>query len=108
VFADRYSVFKLRQQSLRKVHLALVAHDLKAESVKDVVELLEFVYEHTRSPEAGTGGEEAQSCELRDLVITYAVCKAEILVASDDFCTMLQGEGELASDYAKALVKRLA
>jgi hypothetical protein len=73
------------------------------------LELVEYIYENSFTPEPKetTEGKTAgKGCKLRELVIAYAACQAEILVETQAFCIMLQSGGDLASDFAKALVKR--
>ena len=97
------------QLSLHRLHRDLIAYKLKPEAANEVVELVEYVYENSFTPEPKKTTEErtaGKGCELRDLVMAYAACQAETLVETQAICIMLQGGGDLASEFAKALLKR--
>ena len=56
---------------------------------------------------ANDDGTEGTGSELRDLVITYAACKAELLVKHKAFLEMLEEGGEAASAFALFMAKRM-
>ncbi|KUL82269.1 hypothetical protein ZTR_10761 [Talaromyces verruculosus] len=81
IFATKYLIEPLRQQSLATLH-----HDLL------ILDLLDFVYTNTgRSEPSGKS-------LIRDLVIHYVSCKMRILSDSEDFFAILDSDAEMGSD----------
>jgi hypothetical protein len=104
VFANMYLIESLKGLCLHKLLRDLEGFDVEADSAGEVAELLRYVYTNTSTNDDGTEG---TGSELRDLVITYAACKAELLVKNKAFLEMLEEGGEAASAFALFMAKRL-
>jgi hypothetical protein len=104
VFANMYMIESLKGLCLHKLLRDLEGFDVEADSAGEVAELLRYVYTNTSANDDGTEG---TGSELRDLVITYAACKAELLVKDKAFLEMLEEGGEAASAFALFMAKRL-
>jgi hypothetical protein len=104
VFANMYMIESLKGLCLHKLLRDLAEFDVEGDSAGEVAELLRYVYANTSANDDGTEG---TGSELRDLVITYAACKAEFLVKDKAFLEMLEEGGEAASAFAQFMAKRL-
>jgi hypothetical protein len=104
VFANMYMIESLKGLCLHKLLRDLVGFEVEGDSAGEVAELLRYVYANTSANDDGTEG---TGSELRDLVITYAACKAEFLVKDKAFLEMLEEGGEAASAFAQFIAKRL-
>ena len=94
----------LRDLCLHKLSRDLEAFDFSDDSAGEFAELFRYVYANTSGNDdetIGTGG------ELRDLVTTYAACKAEFLVENKAFLEALEEGGEGVSAFAVFIVKRI-
>jgi len=98
-FAHCYNIPRLEQLSLFKLHQELCNFLLDEQSAKVVVNTIEVAYANT--PDA----ESAREVPLRDLLLNYIVCYADNLVKVQEFRDLLRKGGDLASDFAGALVK---
>ena len=103
VFADMYMVQDLKDLCLLKLHRDILAYDLNEHGLDEVRDLLQHVYGNMVDDE---GNYQAGSKSLRDLVINYAACHAEVLVDDEGFEAMLEARGPLAWAFAKYVVKR--
>ena len=103
VFADQYLLQPLIDLCLHKLHRDLLEYDIEENGVQEIVDLLNYVYENTSSSEVAAGAR----WDLRDLVMTFAVCKAEMLVEDPAFGVLMESGTEVASDFARYIVKRL-
>lgn len=104
VFAECYDIAKLRQLSLYKLHRDLCAFDLGRDFSKAVADAIEYAYS-----EVSADGKEEKSApgqELRELLLAYAVCRADVLVDSEEFFDLLQRGSNFAGVFARAVVKR--
>jgi hypothetical protein len=104
VFATIYMIQSLRDLCLHKLSRDLEAFDFSDDSAGEFAELFRYVYANTSGNDdetIGTGG------ELRDLVTTYAACKAEFLVENKAFLEALEEGGEGVSAFAVFIVKRM-
>jgi len=104
IFANMYMIESLKGLCLHKLLRDLEGFDVESDSAGEVAELLRYVYTNTSANDDGTEG---TGSELRDLVITYAACKAELLVKDKAFLEMLEEGGEAASAFALFMAKRL-
>jgi hypothetical protein len=104
VFANMYMIESLKGLCLHKLLRDLAGFEVEGDSAGEVAELLRYVYANTSANDDGTEG---TGSELRDLVITYAACKAEFLVKDKAFLEMLEEGGEAASAFAQFMAKRL-
>jgi hypothetical protein len=104
VFANMYMIESLKGLCLHKLLRDLEGFDVEGDSAGEVAELVRYVYANTSANDDGTEG---TGSELRDLVITYAACKAEFLVKDKAFLEMLEEGGEAASAFAQFMAKRL-
>ena len=104
VFANMYMIESLKGLCLHKLLRDLAGFEVEGDSAGEVAELLRYVYANTSANDDGTEG---TGSELRDLVITYAACKAEFLVKDKAFLEMLEEGGEAASAFAQFIAKRL-
>lgn len=109
VFADRYDIQPLEELSIHKLHRDLVSFKLLPENIPELVALLEFTYANTM--ESDDDQENWQftttECRLKDLVIQYLVCNAELLQHLREFRNFLCKGGKIVDDYTCGLTKRL-
>lgn len=109
VFADRYDIRPLEDLSLYKLHRDLVSFKLLPDNISELVALLEFIYKNTM--ELDDDHENWQftttECPLKDLVIQYLVCNAELLQHRWEFRNFLCHGGKIVDDYTCGLMKRL-
>ena len=108
IFADIYDIPSLRALCLHKLHRDLLHFRLQDDSILDLVACIDYIYENT-TDEGGHVGEDSdvKSCDLRELVISFAACHAELLKESKNFQDLLYLGGNFVQDYICALVKRL-
>lgn len=92
VFATIYLVDALREQCLKSLHRDLSNFVLNRQTITNVLDLLEYTYDHTGRQEPGG------RCSLRTLVIHYISCEARTLVENTRFRRILDDHGEMASD----------
>jgi hypothetical protein len=104
VFADQYLVQPLKDLCIHKLHRDLLEYDIEVNGVAEIADLLAYTYNNTPPELDGKGS----GFELRDLVMTFAACKAEVLVDDAAFITMMEDGTEVSSAFARYLVKRLA
>lgn len=100
VFADTYSIEKLRVLSLQKLHKCLVNFTLFPERVTDVAMLLQYAYQHT--PECNSSRD-----DLRALLIGYVCCNLEHIRRNDVFKETLNAENASSVDLLELLLPRL-
>lgn len=105
VFAECYDIATLKQRSLFKVHRDLCAFHLGLGNATAFVDTIDFVYGNTAVVGRKEDSTQVKS-ELREVVLTYAVCYADVLVDAEDFLVLLQGGGDFAGDFARAVTKR--
>ncbi|KAK3067242.1 hypothetical protein LTR53_015999, partial [Teratosphaeriaceae sp. CCFEE 6253] len=99
-FADRYDVAGSRELALHKLHQTVINFTLYAERIRDVCELLCYVYENTADRlKAGD--------RLRKLVLEYVVCHIEKVYQDPVFTAALQQEGALSVDLVGRLTRLL-
>lgn len=99
VFATRYLIEPLRQQSLKSLHRDLCNFSLNRENTSHILGLLDFTYAHTGR------GEPGGKSSLRELVIHYTACEARTLGDDDRLMKLLDANAELGSDLVAKLVK---
>jgi hypothetical protein len=99
VFATLYLVDALREQCLKSLHRDLSNLTLNGRTITNVLDLLEYTYDHTGRQEPGG------RCSLRMLVIHYISCEARTLVENTRFRYILDDHGEMASDLVARLVE---
>ncbi|KAL5903135.1 hypothetical protein ACKVV7_011442 [Pyricularia oryzae] len=95
ILADRYDIPRLMDLSFNKLHQNLVEYNLSKQKPKDIVELLQFCYAEV-VPE-----------KLRQLVVHYAACNAEILWKSKEFQDLLEDYSNLGTAFIGSLLLRL-
>ena len=93
----------LKDLCLHKLHQDLLHYDIKEHGVEEIRDLLVYVYDNTSSANLGAGA----GWDLRDLVMIFAACKAEMLVEDVAFRLVLENGTEVASAFATYMVKRL-
>ncbi|KAL2370290.1 hypothetical protein RJZ57_005272 [Blastomyces gilchristii] len=99
VFATKYLVDTLRAKCLKSLHRDLCVFSLDKNTTSQILELIEFTYEHTSRDEPGGGSPH------RDLVVHYAACKARTLLYGDgELRSLLDWNAELGSDLVLKLV----
>jgi len=103
VFADKFLLQPLKDLCTHKLHRDLIEYDVKVSGVAEIADLFRYVYDNTYNELEITDGS-----ELRKLVMVFAVCKAKMLVEDCDFADLIQSGGEVARDFTRTLVKRLA
>jgi hypothetical protein len=104
VFATIYMIQSLKDLCLHKLSRDLEAFDFRDDLAGEFAALFRYVYVNT----SGNGDDSIGiGSELRDLVITYAACKAELLVENKAFLEALEEGGEGASAFAVLIVKRI-
>jgi hypothetical protein len=103
VFATIYMVQPLKELCLHKLSRDLEAFDFGNDFAGEFTELFRYVYVNTSGNDDATIG---TGSELRDLVVTYAVCKAEFLVENKAFLEALEEGGEGVLAFAVLLIKR--
>jgi hypothetical protein len=91
VFAEKYLIDNLRMLCLRKLHANLRDFDLTLQTSGLILEVLKFAY-------AQTERKESRDDELRMLIVHYAACKGEILKENPNLRSLLEADGEMASD----------
>jgi hypothetical protein len=104
VFATIYMIQSLKDLCLHKLSRDLEAFDFRDDFAGEFAELFRYVYMNTSGNDdeaIGTGS------ELRDLVVTYAACKAGFLVENKAFLEALEEGGEGASAFAVFITKRM-
>jgi hypothetical protein len=104
VFATIYMIQSLKDLCLHKLSRDLEAFDFGDDFTGEFAELFRYVYMNTSGNDDDTIG---TGDELRDLVITYAACKAEFLVENKAFLEALEEGGEGVSAFAVFIVKRI-
>jgi hypothetical protein len=98
IFATRYLVDTLREQSLKSLHRDLSGLSLSGQTIPYFLDLLEYTYEQT-------GRQEPGGCSLRDLVTHYVSCEVRTLIEITRFRQMLDEYGEMASELVVKLVQ---
>jgi hypothetical protein len=91
VFAEKYLIDNLRMLCLRKLHANLRGFDLTLQTSGLILEVLKFAY-------AQTERKESRDDELRMLIVHYVACKGEILKENPNLRSLLEADGEMASD----------
>lgn len=104
VFAECYDIATLKQLSLFKLHRDLCAFGLDPDSIAAFVDMIDFVYSNTAIVRNGSPTQ--SRCELREVVLAYAICYAHGLVDNEEFFNLLQAGGDFAGDFARAVTKR--
>lgn len=104
VFADKRCIKDLECMALYKLHRDLCAFSLSADNVSKVVELIEYVYDNTPSPDNGTIPPAHKS--LRGLMLAYVEELAHELIEYQEFKSMLMDIPELAVYGFARLAKR--
>jgi hypothetical protein len=82
----------------------LLEYDIENSGVAEITDLLAYVYNNGPPELDGRGS----GFDLRDLVMTFAACKAEKLVDGATFIAMMEDGTEVSSAFARYVVKRLA
>ncbi|CZT15361.1 uncharacterized protein RCC_01224 [Ramularia collo-cygni] len=100
VFADKYDISALRSLALHHLHKTLVSFTLYPEGVCNVAKLFRYVYHHTAE-------RDGKMDELRALVIEYAACYIEDMVANEVFQEVLRAENSASVDLIVMLLGRL-
>lgn len=95
ILADRYSITRLMNSSLRKLHVALVQLDLSDGTANDFIPLLQLCYREL-APE-----------RLKKLVVHYAACYVKILWTSKEFRELVEDVGSLSTALITSLLLRL-
>ncbi|KAL5903066.1 hypothetical protein ACKVV7_011374 [Pyricularia oryzae] len=95
VLGDRYDITRLMDLSFNKLHHALVEYDLSEHKLDGIVKLLRFCYA------------EAVPEKLRQLVVHYVSCNAEMLWKSEEFQELLEDYGNLGRAVIGSLLLRL-
>lgn len=95
VFADYYGVTELASLSIYGLHQALVAFDLRDDTLGDMDRLLRYVLEEPRPG------------RIVDLVNSYAACKINELWRSEDFRKLLMTQKELFEPVIGMVLDRL-
>jgi hypothetical protein len=99
IFATRYLVDSLREQSLKSLHRDLCDFNLSTQNMSHFLDLLQYTFEHTGRQEPGG------SSSLRRIVIDYTSCKAKVLIQSSRFRQILDMFGEIGSDLVAKIVQ---
>jgi hypothetical protein len=103
VMADRYLVPSLKALAIHKLHRDLVEYEVDIYGAGEVAELLQYTYANTTKVDNSEGTDN----ELRELVGSYAACKAKELLKDKVFRAMVKEGGEAALGFASFLAQRL-
>ena len=98
----QWDVQALRALCISKLWTNLGNFRLHEERIRDVVELLRFVYDNKHTKDRHNGKVD----ELRSLVSCYAACMMENLQGSEAFQELLVCNGELGRDLIEMLMVR--
>jgi hypothetical protein len=104
VFATIYMIQPLKELCLHKLSRDLEAFNFGNDFAGEFAELFRYVYVNTSGNDDATIG---TGSELRDLVVTYAIYKAEFLIENKAFLEVLEEGGEGVSAFAVLLIKRI-
>ncbi|KAI9042374.1 uncharacterized protein KD926_005669 [Aspergillus affinis] len=94
ILADRYNILSLADLVLQKLVVTLGDFKLCEDNISNVVELVQFVYEHTRADDA-----------LRTLVTTYIVSVLGQIGESSAFRELLVDGGDFVHDFWQSVWK---
>lgn len=94
VFADKWCIKHLERLALCNLHRDLCTFKLSAANVSRIVELIDYVYANTPSPDIR--GVPAAQKSLRELMVAYVEELAHELIEYHDFQSMLMDIPELA------------
>ncbi len=83
--------------ALRKLHQVLVQLNEHDKSIRAIVELTRYSYEHTRAN---------QNDPLRSMISMYAVCKAKYLWEIQDFRSLVETNGDFSVALVGDMVRR--
>lgn len=100
VFADCYGIDPLQTLALHKLRRALVPFDIYVENCDDIIQLVQYCFEHT----INKGG---QVDRLRALVCLYTACKVERLWNVIGFRDAAKTLPDFTTDLITSLLDRL-
>lgn len=98
VFATRYLIDALREQSLKSLHRDLCTFQFASQNISRIIDLLEYTFENTARQEPG-------GCySLRKLVIDYVAYHAKNFVKHSRFRQTLDKDEEIGSEIVAKLI----
>ena len=102
VFASQYMVEPLKKICLHKLRQDLSELKPNESNIEEIVTMLVYTYDNSTAGKGDGIGE-----DLRELVIKYAVWKAEVLVKYDLFKAMLMSGGQVVADFTCLMAERM-
>ena len=102
VFADCYGIERLRTLALHKLRQALTRFELRDNTYRAVVQLVQYTFSETADK-----GNEGDEDALRMLVSFYVACKAEELWRSAEFRELIRTLPDFPSSFISVLFNRL-
>lgn len=110
IFAQQFMIDGLKQLCLHKLYRDLLHLKLNEATVSEVVELITYAYDNTSGDTQIDDNqiEDGIGKNLRDLVVAYAVWKADELTQYKSFKSMVGHGGDHVTDIFCMVLKRAA
>ena len=95
-FAHLRLIASLKSLTLEKLHKTLKDFKLYTNRVRDIIELVRYVYSNADLPDRGDDG---TLDDLKQLVVEYIVCEIDVIGKCDEFVKYIEEGGEFVGDF---------